>query len=165
MQSKKVLRFKFPLITHIAKTNNKIVANKMFKINNQAFYSQSLNRFSRAIVVENMHNYVISNLNTDVKGITKVEHILYEFRVVRNFNNIRFIRGKLSWKKPDKNYDINWDVNNIADIWIKTGNDSLTLAGILKDDNASVINLTSYRVVFVDDIKDMTIEIILKNYE
>ena len=43
-----------PLPSHVAKTDNKAIPNKMFKINNQALYSQSLNYFARAIVMKNM---------------------------------------------------------------------------------------------------------------
>ena len=160
----KVFKKEFPLITHIAKTNNKIAADKMFKINNQSFYSQSLNRFARAVVVANMQDYVVSHVRDKIT-IKKSEHILYHFKVVKNFSNIRMIKGKLHWKKPEKDYIPNWDVNNLSDVWIKIGNDSLTLAGIIKDDNASVINLTSYKVSYVDDIKDMTLTIAIKYYE
>lgn len=160
----KTIRFDLPLITHIAKTNNKVAPDKMFKINNQALYSQSLNRFARAVVVDNLHNYVIPFLSNETT-IKKVHHIMYLLKTVRNHGDVRLYKGKLSWKKPKEDYIPTWDVNNLLDIWIKTGNDSLVLAGVVIDDNVSVINLTSYKVEFVDDIGDISLSIILKYYE
>lgn len=112
-----------------------------------------------------MHHHLMKYM----KGIEKingpVKHIIYRFGVVPNFGDVRLYKGKISWKKPKADYVPTWDANNIADIWIKAGNDSLTLSGILPDDNISIINRTSYEFVYVEDIKDIFLHIILRHEE
>lgn len=153
-----------PLPSHVAKTDNKTTPNKMFKINNQALYSQSLNYFARAIVMKNMHNHILAHIDTDVK-IKKVYHLIYKFGVVINQNNIRFVKGKIQWKKPKKDFIPNWDADNLASIWKKAGNDALVMSGILKDDFINVINITSYAFEFVEELEDSFLEITLKYEE
>jgi hypothetical protein len=149
------------LPTHIAKTNNKSAPNKFIKINSQSIYNGSLNTFSRAIVVENMHYFVEWNIPSAIIGLklTKVKEIIYEFRTVINHGDIRRVKGKISWKKPGPGYIPSWDLNNLSDIWVKTGNDALVLSGVLSDDNAGVIRDTRYRFVEVEDIDDLELVI------
>lgn len=110
-----------------------------------------------------MHSYIISHLH-GIEPIKKpINHTIYRIGVVKNFENVRYVKGKIQWKKPKPDYVPGWDVNNIADIWIKAGNDALTLGGIIPDDNVSIINRTSYEVVFVDDIADIFLQIILRH--
>jgi hypothetical protein len=159
------LVIKMPLISHIAYTQNKNKANRLMKINGQTIYNGAINKFKRAIVVENMHYYFVYNIPEEMCGLelTKVKTIEYIFHTVVNHGNISMRNGERIWKEAKKDYVPNWDVNNLADIWIKTGNDSLTIAKVISDDNAGVINKTIYSCQYVDHIDDLELEIII-NY-
>lgn len=152
-----------PLLTHVSSTSNKTAKNKYWKINNQAIYNGTVNKFQRAVIVENMHHFMINSFNSSIFDlkIEKVFSIHYIFNTVKNHGAITRRLGKISWKPVTENYKSNWDLNNISDIWIKTGNDALVLAGVLVDDNTDVIDKTMYQMVVVDHIDDLELEIII----
>ena len=159
------LRIKMPLISHIACTDNKNVPNKMMKINGQSIYNGSLNKFKRAIVVDNMHYYFDYNipqemLNLNIKSIKSIGYI---FHTVINHGTISRRNGVRCWKPAAKNYEPNWDIENLASIWIKTGNDALSKAKVISDDNVSVIKKVMYGFNEVYDIDDLELEVII-NY-
>ena len=58
-------------------------------------------------------------------------------------------------------YKSNWDIYNLASFWIKTIDDSLVEAGVLVDDNTDVIKEARYKMVEVDHIDDLELEIII----
>lgn len=157
------IRISMPLLSHIACTKNKTAKNTYWKINNQRIYDGSVNKFKRAIIVENMHDYIINCLDDSILNlkIPKIKNLEYIFNTVKNHGSISRRGGKTCWKVPEENYVENWDINNISDIWIKTGNDALTLAGVIIDDNAGVIRTTTYSMNEVDHIDDLELEIII----
>jgi len=159
------LVIKMPLISHIAYTQNKVKADRLMKINGQSIYNGALNKFKRAIVVENMHYYFVYNIPEEMLGLnlTKVKSIEYIFHTVINHGNISRRNGKRIWKEAGKKYVPNWDIQNIADIWIKTGNDSLSIAKVIQDDNVGVITKVSYELKVVDHVDDLELEVII-NY-
>lgn len=159
--SKKTLVIKMPLITHIAFTDNKIKSNKVMKINGQTIYNGALNKFKRAIVVQNMHYYFEYNIPYEMLGLElkKVKKIKYIFHTVINHGNISMRRGVRTWLLAKKNYEPNWDIENLATIWMKTGNDALSAAKVFSDDNVSVIKKASYEMVEVDHIDDLELEV------
>lgn len=146
---------KFP--THIAKTDNKIAPNKFIKITNQSIYNGTLNRFARAIVVNNMHDFVIENVPKGFKVKTPCKP-KYEFYTVRNHGNIRRTKnGELSWKPPKSNFEATWDDDNLAFLWMKTIRDALTKAGVWKDDNVDYVRGGDYDLFFVNKLEDRKI--------
>jgi hypothetical protein len=159
----RMITISMPLPTHIAKTNNQKAANKYWKINNQDLYSGKINRFSRAIIVQNMHHFVINSLDDSLLNIQLpvIKYIHYIFHTVRNHGSVTRRLGKICWKPAKKNYKSTWDLNNISDIWIKTGNDALTEAGVIVDDNTDVIFRTLYEQKIVEHIDDSELEIII----
>lgn len=133
---------KFP--THIAKTRNKVAPDKFIKVNNQSIYNSNLNRFARNIVMSNLHSYLEPILKP-FKGCfrdfpVKVTVSIY---TVKNHGSISRRGGKICWKPATKTYKPNWDIENLATIWIKAINDSLTKEGIIPDDN----------IMFIDEIR------------
>lgn len=154
-----------PLISHIAYTQNKNKANKMMKINGQSIYNGSLNKFKRAIVVENLHYYFQYNIPQEYLGleINKVESIDYVFRTVINHGAITMRNGIRCWKPAKKDYVPNWDIKNLRDIWEKTGDDALVYAKVISDDNVGVLQKGSYSFVEVEHIDDLELEVII-NY-
>ena len=145
--------------THIAKTNNKVAPDKMIKINNQSIYNSNLNRFARNIVMKNMHDYLKSKLEPYLEVWLREQPafpicVNLEIHVPKNYGNVRMIKGKLSWKLPSKNYAPNWDVENLASIWMKALNDVLTDLGFIPDDNVEYIACVGYDYKEVKDLKD-----------
>lgn len=152
--------------THIAKTNNKVAPNKMVKINNQTIYNGSLNRFSRNIVMNNLHNYILKQIKPYKKGFLNESRVYpidinLIFYTVENHGSISMRNHKICWKYPKKNYLPNWDIENLATIWIKAINDSLVIGGFIPDDNITYINKISYKYKKVKNLEDRKIEIYL----
>ena len=157
----KIILDKFP--THIEKTANKIAADKFIKITNQSIYNGALNRFGRAIVVKNMHDYIISCVPEGLKVINYPVKPKYTFYTVRNHGNIRRTKkGEISWKPPASDFKATWDDDNLAFIWMKTIRDAFTKVGVWEDDNVDFVRGSDYDIVFIDDIKDRKITIEIK---
>lgn len=165
-RKKERLRFickEFP--THVAKTNNKVAPNKMLKINNQAIYNGYINRFTRNIVIGNMHRWLEKalgkssshKLDTSLFPVTVTVNIY----TVKNHGSISMRSGTVRWKPAKASYKPNWDIDNLATIWIKAICDVLTKEGIIPDDNISYIKGIRYNYFEVEDIKDRKIEIII----
>jgi len=159
--TKNPLIISMPLITHIPKTDNKKAPNKYIKINGQSIYNGSLNTFARAIVVNNLHKFFSDSIPEEYLNLKleKVKHIEYRFHTVINHGSIQRRNGVKTWKPAKKDYVCNWDLNNLSDIWVKTGNDSLVLSGVLADDNVGIIPKTSYEFVEVDHIDDLELTV------
>ena len=156
----KIILKEFP--THIAKTDNKIADNKMLKINNQAIYNGYINRFTRNIVMANLHNYIKSELKVLKQPIfTYPVSITVSIYTVKNHGSISMRSGKVCWKPVKKNYIPTWDIENLASIWIKAINDSLVQEGIIPDDNIDYINSIKYKYYEVEKLEDRKIEIII----
>jgi hypothetical protein len=131
--------------THIAVSDNKIKANKFIKLNGQNIYNDNLNRFKRAHAMNHLHNYIMSILpKTEVPIYRKVK-IKYDFFTVINHGDIRRMKsGFLTWLEAKDNYEPDWDIENLASIWIKAINDCLQKAKIIKNDNVKYVTGVSY---------------------
>jgi len=137
-------------------------ANKYQKINNQGIYSGSIHRFTRAKIVDDLHKYLTSYMIPYVgHNITVVKQITYKIYTVKNHGSISMRSGKLCWKPVTKSYKASWDIENLASLWIKVGNDTLVLNGIIIDDNVDVLKKISYEFIEVQDITNRKIEIII----
>jgi len=161
----KITLNEFP--THIAKTNNKIKANKMLKINNQAIYNGFIGRFTRNIVINNLHDYLSIEIGRYVPGLIrkKIElpvNITVDIYTVINHGSISMRSGKLCWKPAKASYEPTWDIDNLATIWIKCINDVLVKEGVLPDDNVSCISGMRYNFIEVQDLKDRKLEITIE---
>lgn len=165
MGQNKTLIIRMPLITHIAYTQNKTKADKKMKINGQTIYNGSLNKFKRAIVVENMHYYFNYNIPYEYLNLNleKVESVNYIFHTVINHGSITMRNGIIYWKPAKSDYVPNWDIKNLRDIWEKTGDDSLVLSKVISDDNVGVLSKGSYEFREVKHIDDLELEVII-NY-
>ena len=145
--------------THIAKTDNKYAPNKMQKINNQAIYNGAINRFTRAIVMNNLHAYLARELHQYLPLFfkeTKTYPVCVDVEVhtVINHGDISMRKGKICWKRAKINYEPGWDVENLASIWIKALNDVFTKSGFIPDDNVKYISCVSYKFVEVASLED-----------
>lgn len=152
-----------PLLTHIACSQNKIAKDRYWKINNQAIYNGSVDRFKRAVIVDNMHKYIISHIPESVfnRQLKKVISISYHFYTVINHGDISRRTEQIRWKPAKIDYQVRWDLKNMADFWEKVGDDTLTLAGVIQDDNASVIQDSRRKITFVNDISELRLDILI----
>ena len=150
--------------THVAKTDNKVVANTYWKINSQGVYNGFITRFTRAIVINNMHNYINDEFSKQsLPKLTSVVQLILRFYIPINYSDIRRKKdGTISWKSPDLSYKPNYDEDNISWIWNKTIKDCLTKNNVWKDDSVEYCIGTDSKIIFINDIKDRKIEIDFK---
>lgn len=132
----------------------------------QSIYNSNLNRFSRNIVMTNLHDYLISQIKPFKsaflkKGIAYPIKIKIVVHTVINHGSISMRNGKLCWKFPKKTYIPNWDIENLASIWVKAFNDSLVILKMIPDDNINYVNNVEYKFEKVEDLKDRKLEIII----
>lgn len=148
---------RFP--SHAAFTRNKRAPDRFMKISNQSVYSGTMDRFSRANIVLNMHELIISCIPKNFGKFKGPVKPIIEFHVVKNHSTIRRKKkdGTIMWKKPKKDYIPNWDDDNLAFLWIKTMKDAFSIAGIWEDDTVQYCRGCDYDTIFVDDIEDMKI--------
>lgn len=144
-------------LTHVNKS-----ANKYLKINNNAIYSGNMHRFTRSKVVKDLHDYFEPYLKP-FKGlnISNKVNITYNIHTVLNHGSISLRKGVLCWKPVKKGYKPTWDLENLASLWVKVGNDSLTLSNVIEDDNVGIVKKISYEFFEVQDINKRKIEIII----
>lgn len=162
------IKIEIPLISHIEKTQNKFAPNKFTKIAGNLLYSQSIGRFQRAIVMDNMHEYISTYLSKyNGLNLSKTSKITYNYYAVRNFGSISYRIdkktkiGRICWKPVKANYKINWDLPNLNLIWQKAIEDALVLSKVIEDDNADILYDFNYKLIIVEDITEMKIEIII----
>lgn len=144
-------------LLHVSYTNNKKASNKFIKVNNQSVYNGKINRFSRATVMENLKIWFLRYFPKKLKIEKFPVKIHYIFKTVINHGDISRRNNKLIWKYPSEDYVPRWDIENLASIFIKSGNDSLVRAKILPDDSIKYVNGISYEFIKVDDINDREI--------
>jgi hypothetical protein len=152
--------------THLPYTKNKIAPNKFVKINNQTIYNGKINRHSRAILMENLHKYIMNNLpNTKITKFPVT--VTIDIHTVINHGDIqRRLKGGIpTILYPDikEGYKPGWDLENLSAIWRKAINDSLTLKGIIPDDNITFITSNKDNLILVDDAKNRKIVITIKS--
>lgn len=155
-----------PLLTHVRKTKNKIKSDRYIKINNQAIYNGNLNHFSRAIVVEYLHEHFSNNIEPEIKGLNIESNnisLIYEFYTVLNHGDVRKTKNGISWNPPKKDYTPSWDLDNLADLWTKIGNDTLVMDNVIKQDTVQFIKEKICRFVEIKELFDARIELTI-NY-
>lgn len=151
-------------ITHVAKTQNKVADDKYVKINNNTIYSGSLNRFTRAKVVENLHNYILNYLpDIDVKSMLKDDEkylrLDFTFKTVINHGSISRRGNNTIWKPVKLAYVPNWDIENLASLWIKVFNDTMIIKGMIKDDSVDLVRTISYTYEECNNLNEREIKL------
>jgi hypothetical protein len=63
-------------------------------------------------------------------------------------------KRKVSWKEAPIDYKPNWDIGNLALIWLKCLDDVLIKKGILPDDTVEHLRRTTYEFTPVTSLKD-----------
>ena len=134
-------------MTHANKTKTKYV-----KINGQTIYSGNLHHYTRAKVVNQMHEFLGEYIKKEL-GEADLSHLFplkisTYFYAPINYGDVRMYKGEVRWKEPADDYEPSWDVDNQW-IWGKCFNDTLTHLGYVPDDNARFVK-SSGETTFVE---------------
>jgi hypothetical protein len=150
----KELTLTFPeFITHIP-VNKK----EFFKIGYNKIHT-GIHFSKRASLIAAMHGYIEKHIpeQLTIKGPVETELKVY---CPINFGGMKMVldketgKRKVSWQPAPKNYEANWDIGNLALIWLKCLDDVVIKKGILPDDNVQHLRKTSYEFVPVTQFKD-----------
>lgn len=147
------LSLEFPkFITHIPQSKNKWVKIGYNKIHSGIHYS------ARASLVAAMHGYIEKHIPEDLTIEGPVETHL-EVHVPLNYGSVKLKteeknKKTIQWKKARHDYVPNWDIGNLALIWLKCLDDVLIKKGILPDDTVQYLKKTTYEFIPVEELTD-----------
>tara|TARA_R100001510_G_C7593760_1_gene162615 strand:- start:74 stop:571 length:498 start_codon:yes stop_codon:yes gene_type:complete len=148
------IKLEFPeFITHIPVSKNNWVKIGYNKIHASVHYT------TRAALVAAMHGYIEKHIPDNLSIDTPVETKLTVYAPV-NYGVMKMIKDKktgkrkTSWNPPADNYKPNWDIGNLALIWIKCLDDVLIKKGILPDDTVEFLRRTQYEFVPVSNLRN-----------
>ena len=119
----------------------------------------SMHFATRAALINAMHGYIEKHIdnNLTIKGPIETRLIIYapiNYGSVKLVNDKETGKKRLSWKPAEKTYKPNWDIGNLAMIWLKCLDDVMIKKGILPDDTVEHLRKTSYEFVPVTNLKD-----------
>jgi len=162
MKIKKEIILEFPeFITHIPQTKKKWI-----KIGYNKLYASG--HFSiRAALVATMHRYIESNIPNDLLIKSPIETSLIVYAPI-NFGNVKRLTDKktgdkyISWKPAREDYEPNWDIGNLALVWLKCLDDVVVKKKIIKDDSIAYLTKTSYEFREVKTLKERKLVYTLK---
>lgn len=138
------IQLEFPnFITHVPQSKNVWVKIGYNKLYSSAHYTV------RAAFVAAMHRYIESHIpdNLEIESPIETELIIY---APMNFGNVKRLKNKetnqsyISWSPARKDYVPNWDIGNLALVWLKCLDDMLIKKGIIKEDTIEFLRKTSY---------------------
>jgi len=144
--------------THLPYTNNKKAPNKYVKLNYQNVYNGKISRFSRNVLMENIHKYICKRIPQDLNIEEFPIKVSLDLYTVINYGDVRRNKnGNISWKPPKENYEPSWDLDNAATIWIKAGLDALKKNNVFPDDNIKYVNSIEYNFYPIKEFKERKI--------
>ncbi len=148
------IKLEFPeFITHIPVSKKNWVKIGYNKIHASVHYT------TRAALVAAMHGYIEKhipdNLSIDTPVETKLTvYVPINYGVMKMIKDKETGRRKTSWKPAADDYKPNWDIGNLALIWIKCLDDVLIKKGILPDDTVEFLRRTQYEFVPISNLKN-----------
>lgn len=149
---------------------------RFMKVNGQALYSGTMNRFLRQKMVNFLKNYFTTCLKEFIKSNKnstsfklfksyKAYKLELYVAVPVNYSTLQFMykSQKFRWSLPKKGFPVKQDTVSfdLDNLWpyIKTFQDSLVNSKLIKDDKASILTSTGHIIyVPVKDIKDRYLE-------
>lgn len=148
------IKLEFPeFITHIPVNKKNWVKIGYNKIHASVHYT------TRAALVAAMHGYIEKHIPDNLSIDTPVETKLTVYAPI-NYGVMKMIKDKetgkrkTSWKPAADDYKPNWDIGNLALIWIKCLDDVLIKKGILPDDTVEFLRRTTYEFVPVSNLRN-----------
>jgi len=156
------LKLEFPeFITHIPKNKKEWIKIGYNKIHASVHYT------TRAALVAAMHGYIEKHIPENLTIEGPVETKLTVFAPI-NFGIMKMVvdkktgKRKVSWNLAPPNYKPNWDIGNLALIWLKCLDDVLIKKGILPDDTVEHLQRTTYEFIPITNFKDRKLVYSLK---
>lgn len=138
----KILEFP-EFITHVPQTKTKWIKIGYNKIHTGSHFSV------RNALIGAMHRYLQKYIPENFNVKTPVEMHLIIYAPI-NYGSVRRIKStktgiyNITWKPPKKGYKPNWDIGNLAMVWLKCLDDVLTKKGVIPDDTISYIRKCSF---------------------
>lgn len=147
--------------THIACSNRKYGRPDFWKINSQGIYNSSISRFKRAIVIDNIHKYLISELEQqEFPKLSGAVILKLDIFIPINYSDVRLLKQTtISWKKASPGYVPRNDEDNVTYIWTKCIKDCLTKLGVWPDDSLAYCRGVNSMIHFIDELEDRKIEV------
>jgi hypothetical protein len=148
------LKLEFPeFITHIPQSKLVWIKIGYNKIHASVHYT------TRAALVAAMHGYIEKHIpeNLTIQGPIETKLTVY---APINFGNMKMVmdketnKRKVQWKPAPEGYKPNWDIGNLALIWLKCLDDVLIKKGILPDDTVEYLRRTTYEFIPVANLRD-----------
>ena len=156
------LELVFPeFITHIPVSKKEFIKIGYNKIHAGIHFSK------RGALVSAMHGYIEKHIPELLSIQGPIETSLVVHAPI-NFGGMKMIldkqtgKRKVSWKPAEKNYEPNWDIGNLALIWLKCLDDVIIKKGILPDDSVKHLRKTSYEFEPVTQFRDRKLVYTLK---
>ena len=161
----KSITLSFPeFITHIPQSKKVWVKIGYNKIHSGGHFA------TRNALVGAMHSYLEKHIPKDLAIVTPIETHLIVY-VPKNYGAVKRMKNKktgdyyINWKPARPDYKPNWDIGNLAMIWLKSLDDVLQKRGVIKDDTIEFIIKTSYEFREVVTLKERKLEYILKTID
>lgn len=148
------LKLEFPeFITHIPQSKKTWVKIGYNKIHSSVHYT------IRAAFVAAMHGYIENHIpeSLSIEGPVETKLTIYapiNFGLVKMVTDKETKKKKIQWKPAPSNYKPNWDIGNLAMVWIKSLDDVLIKKSILPDDTVEYLRKTTYEFIPVANFKD-----------
>jgi hypothetical protein len=148
------LQLEFPeFITHIPQSKKVWVKIGYNKIHASVHFA------TRAALVAAMHGYIEKHIpeNLTIQGPIETKLIVYapvNYGAMKMIQNKQTGKRQVSWKPAPVGYKPNWDIGNLALVWLKCLDDVIIKKGILPDDTVEFIRKTSYEFIPVATLKE-----------
>jgi hypothetical protein len=148
------LKLEFPeFITHIPVNKKEWIKIGYNKIHATMHFAK------RAALVSAMHGYIEKHIpaNLSIQGPIETHLKVYvpiNYGTMKMVTNKEDNRKKISWNPPTIDYVPNWDIGNLALIWLKCLDDVLIKKGILPDDTITYLRKTTYEVCLVPTLRE-----------
>jgi len=143
------------------KTHVKQSANKWKKINGQSIYTGAHHRV-RHLFMEQINSYLTMFISP-INGMLTEYPLEINVKIYApiNYGDVKRLRGKISWKKPEPGYEPSWDLDNFAWIWIKGMQDVLQKQKVLPEDTVKHIRKVSYEFIPIEELEDRKMELMI----
>jgi hypothetical protein len=148
------LQLEFPeFITHIPQSKKVWVKIGYNKIHASVHFA------TRAALVAAMHGYIEKHIpeNLTIQGPIETKLIVYapvNYGAMKMIQNKQTGKRQVSWRPAAVGYKPNWDIGNLALVWLKCLDDVIIKKGILPDDTVEFIRKTSYEFIPVATLKE-----------
>lgn len=157
------IKLEFPeFITHIPQNKKTWV-----KIGYNKIYASAHFTLRHALVAV-MHSYIEKNIPENLSIDSPIETKLTVYAPI-NFGSMKMIKDRetgkrrTSWSPAKPDYKPNWDIGNLALVWIKCLDDVLIKKGIIPDDTVEYLRRTTYEFIPVKNFKNRKLVYKLKN--